>query len=91
MNPEWIKQLREDLGLSQVQFGQLFGVHTMTVSRWERGALSPSDYQHGLMLEFRKSATRRKAAGQDDPLGALLVTMGIVGVIYLLLKAAQDK
>lgn len=62
----------------------------MTASRWERGQLFPTPYQQGLMLEFRKSADHRKASGASDQLGALLVSLGIVGVIFLLLKAAKE-
>lgn len=91
MNSTWIEALRRDLGLSQAQFGQLFGAHSMTVSRWERGLLSPTDYQQGLMLEFRKSADVRKSTGANEQLGALLVSLGIVGVILLLLQTAKGK
>ena len=51
-----ISELRSKLGLSQAQFGQLFGVHPMTVSKWERGILKPTDYQLVLMAEFEKAA-----------------------------------
>jgi DNA-binding transcriptional regulator YiaG len=53
MDPSSIVALRHDLGLSQAEFGQLFGAHAMTVSKWERSLLSPSAYQQALMHQFR--------------------------------------
>ena len=34
-----IRRIRQRLGLTQEAFGRLVGVHFVTVSRWERGAL----------------------------------------------------
>ncbi|NEN87947.1 MAG: helix-turn-helix domain-containing protein [Okeania sp. SIO3H1] len=33
------KKVREQLGLSQAAFSKLMGLHSMTVSRWERGII----------------------------------------------------
>jgi len=54
MSPEEIALLRRDLGLSQVQFGELFGAHFMTVSKWERDVLRPSAYQTVLLEPVSK-------------------------------------
>lgn len=56
MTPTQIAQLRKELNLGQPQFGQLLGVHPMTISKWERGIISPNLYQQTLMTEFKKSA-----------------------------------
>lgn len=37
-----MKQLRQSSGLSQEKFAQKVGVSVGTVSRWERGAFTPS-------------------------------------------------
>lgn len=37
-----IKSTRKDLGLTQDEFARVLGVHTVTVSRWERGTAEPS-------------------------------------------------
>ena len=37
LNPDQIKELRLRLKMTQDQFADEIGVHTMTVSRWERG------------------------------------------------------
>jgi DNA-binding transcriptional regulator YiaG len=36
-----VKQLRQLLGMSQLQFANLLGVYPSTVSRWEQGKSSP--------------------------------------------------
>ncbi|WP_367944871.1 helix-turn-helix domain-containing protein [Aquamicrobium sp.] len=36
-----VKTIREDLGLTQAQFGQLVGVDQSTVSNWEKGETRP--------------------------------------------------
>ena len=81
-----VKNLREDLHLNQAQFGQLFGVHPMTVSKWERGVLAPNDYQQSLMQEFKKSAQDKEV---KDTLTGVLIGAGIAAAIFLLLKAAR--
>ncbi len=82
-----VKSLRSNLGLDQVQFGNLFGVHSMTVSRWERGILRPSDYQLALMMEFEKAANVKDL---KDTLRTALVGAGVVTALYLLLKHARS-
>ncbi len=86
MEPQAIAQLRSDLGLSQVQFGQLFGAHFMTVSKWERGVLKPSGYQLALMDQFRKTADQKKAKTQEE-LGKLLIGAGVIAALAWLLAA----
>lgn len=81
-----VSKLRSKLGLSQAQFGNLFGVHPMTVSKWERGILNPTDYQLALMMEFEKAAKRKEVR---DTIGAVLVGAGIAAALYLLLKNSR--
>ncbi len=86
MDPREIAQLRTDLGLSQVQFGQLFGTHFMTVSKWERGVLTPNPYQQALMEQFRKTADQKKAKEREQ-LGKILVGAGVIAALVWLLVA----
>ena len=86
MTPEQIYTLRSNLGLNQAQFGQLFGVHPMTVSKWEREQLKPNIYQVSMMSEFWKAAKNRKI---KDTLAGVLVGAGIAAAIFLLLKSAK--
>lgn len=81
-----VVRLREKLGLSQAQFANLFGIHPMTVSKWERDLLRPTDYQLALMMEFEKAAKRKEVT---DAIGAVLVGAGIAAALLLLLKNAK--
>lgn len=86
MQPEGIADLRKRLGLNQMEFGNLFGVHPMTVSKWERGALSPNNYQLALMQDFAKAAKSKEV---QETIGAVLVGAGIAAALYLLLKNSR--
>jgi hypothetical protein len=57
--PGFITALREALGLTQKEFGKQLGVDKMTVSRWERGTLRPSDESLAVIEELRRRAVRR--------------------------------
>lgn len=86
MNQEAIANLRKRLGLNQMEFGNLFGVHPMTVSKWERGTLFPNHYQLALMQEFAEAARSKEVR---DTIGAVLVGAGIAAALYLLLKHSR--
>lgn len=65
-----VKKLREALGLSQSEFAALVGTHAMTVSKWERGKLEPSEHHQRLLGAFARAAERgvrfdAKEAGKD--------------------------
>ncbi len=81
-----VSKLRSKLGLSQAQFGNLFGVHPMTVSKWERGILRPTDYQSALMQEFEKASKEKEVR---DTIGSVLIGAGIAAALLLLLKNSQ--
>ncbi len=82
-----IIKLRNSLGLSQAEFAQLFGVHPMTASKWERGVLKPTSYQDVLMNDFEK-ASREKMV--KESLKKVLIGAGVVAAIYLLLKTTRN-
>jgi DNA-binding transcriptional regulator YiaG len=52
MKKEKIKKQRRLLDLNQNEYAHLFGVHSMTVSKWERGIASPSSLQTAMMSEI---------------------------------------
>lgn len=58
-SPGYITRLREGLGLTQRAFGERVGVDKMTVSRWERGAMRPSNEAVAAIEKLRKTAVRR--------------------------------
>ncbi len=83
-----ICKLRHDLGLNQDKFGQLFGIHSMTVSKWERGILTPTPYQIAMMEAFKKAAKKKEI---KNTLKNILVAAGVVAAVYLLLKYSQNQ
>ena len=84
MQAHEIASLRHNLCLSQVEFGQLFGAHSMTVSKWERGVLKPTAYQVALMQQFKATADARKEQAQEK-VKNLLVGAGVVAALLWLL------
>jgi putative transcriptional regulator len=92
MAPQQIAQLRAALGLSQAEFAQLFGVHQMTVSKWERlhqpPLASPTPYQTALMHAFNLAAQARKAELQQQ-VKNILIGAGVVAALFFLLSAAK--
>lgn len=86
---EEIREVRERLGLSQTQFGQLLGVHWVTVSRWEReDGLTPSSYHTEMILKF-KEATKQEGIGKK--VAKILVAAGAIAALLLILKAAFKR
>jgi DNA-binding XRE family transcriptional regulator len=86
VEPDDIRGVRERLRLTQTQFAQLLGVHPLTISKWERGVLVPSDHQVALMNSFGAAAERRANIGAV--VAGLLVGAGVVAALYAILRAA---
>ncbi|OHB76381.1 MAG: hypothetical protein A2Z25_20170 [Planctomycetes bacterium RBG_16_55_9] len=87
MDSKDISKLRQKLGLNQDKFGQLFGIHPMTVSKWERGILTPTPYQVAMMEAFKKAAEKKDI---NEKLKNILVAAGVVAAVYLLLKYSHE-
>jgi putative transcriptional regulator len=81
-----ICDIRNALGLTQEKFGQLLGVHPMTVSKWERGELEPTAYQLGFLEKFEKAAKDKKTR---EKVAAALVIGGFIAAIVILLSASK--
>jgi transcriptional regulator with XRE-family HTH domain len=88
MSVSEIKSIRELLGLNQLQFAQLLGVHPITVSKWERGIASPTDYQQAFLSQFQVAAKERKIR---DDLKNVLIVAGVIAALVLLFQAASKK
>jgi putative transcriptional regulator len=67
-----------------VQFAQLFGVHFMTVSKWEHGSVVPSPFQFALMAKFAQTAKAKREEAQEK-VKHLLVGAGVVAALVFLL------
>jgi len=57
-SPGYITRLREGLGMTQEQFSQRVGVDKMSVSRWERGTMRPSETAVKAIEKLRKNSIR---------------------------------
>lgn len=88
MNASGIRKLREQLGLNQVEFAQLAGVHPITVSKWERGEATPSAYQNALFEQFREGARSQIVR---ETLKGILVSAGVILALALLLSHLMKK
>jgi transcriptional regulator with XRE-family HTH domain len=92
MTPAQIVTLRQALGLSQAEFAQLFGVHQMTVSKWERGRQAPlaipTPYQTALMQAFGRAAQAKRADVQHE-VKNILVGAGVIAALFFLLSQAR--
>ena len=61
-SPGFIMTLREALGLTQKELADKLGVDKMSVSRWERGAIRPSEESLKALDKLRHEAVRRGVA-----------------------------
>jgi len=86
MKGKTIRKIREQLGLTQVELGELLGAHAVTVSRWEVLDHSPSDFQVEILKVFRKAAKEDTDVGSKAKL--LLREDNRVGALALLLAPA---
>lgn len=57
--PGYIRALRDALGWTQVELAERVGVDSMTVSRWERGAVRPSPAATKALARIRREAGAR--------------------------------
>jgi molybdopterin-binding protein len=66
-----VHRIRSRLGLSQRQLAELLGTHAMTVSKWERGVLTPGARPERLLRAFARAAERgadfRRGGDRGDP------------------------
>jgi putative transcriptional regulator len=83
-----IRKMRAQLGLNQVEFAQIAGVHPITVSKWERDETCPSAYQNALFDQFREAARNREVR---ETLKNILISAGVALALALLLKHLMKK
>ena len=54
---ERLKELRQEKNISTIELGQVLGVNSSTISRWENGIISPSiDFLYQLAKYFDVTA-----------------------------------
>jgi len=67
-----VASIRKPLGLTQEKLGKLVGAHAMTVSKWERGVLRPTEFQRSLLSALEAATTGRETSGPARDLASLL-------------------
>jgi molybdopterin-binding protein len=67
-----VARTRKRLRLTQAALGHIVGAHAMTVSKWERGILTPTGLQRSILAAIDASAAGGSPAGAARDLAALL-------------------
>jgi transcriptional regulator with XRE-family HTH domain len=84
MQASEIKKNRKKLKLNQAEFGNLLGVHHVTVSKWESGHPSPTPYQQTLIENFGEAADTEEV--KQANISNILIKAGAFVALALLLK-----
>ncbi len=88
MTPAEVVAIRVSLNMTQSQLAQLLGVHSLTVSKWERGLLRPTPHQEALLRAAASAAQRAPDVGAV--VVAALVGAGVGVALFHLLRAAFE-
>ena len=59
LTPGFITTLREALNFTQAELGKKLDVDKMTISRWERGTMRPSENSLRLLEQVRREAVKK--------------------------------
>ncbi|MFA4971531.1 MAG: helix-turn-helix domain-containing protein [bacterium] len=86
MRPRGITRLRKALSMTEARLGQLLGVHEMTVSKWERGELSPTLWQAHMLRVFAKARDRDEMVGKR--VVGYMLEQGVPFALYKMLSVA---
>ena len=84
MSAERVSDVRSRMGYTQARLAALFGVHVITVWRWERGHLVPNATQDRLLAAIERALDAdptlpdRLASIGSDELRELVVVLGTV-------------
>jgi hypothetical protein len=60
--------------------------HAITVSKWESGITSPTDYQVAFLSQYRVAAKEKKVR---EELKGVLIAAGVIAAVILLLNASK--
>jgi putative transcriptional regulator len=64
---QYIRQVRQQLGMTQEEFAHALGITVGTVNRWENGRFRPSKLARATILEFaRRHGVRLTDQSADD-------------------------
>lgn len=79
-----IFELRQKTGLGLSEFGQLFGVVPSTISAWEKGTASPSNFIAAAMMKLQNEIVHKKDEEVKDVLKGFLIAGGILAFLVWL-------
>lgn len=80
-----VRTVRAALRLPQSTFADRLGVHSITVSKWERGNRFPTDYQAGVISRFAEAT---KVPGVTETIASVVISHGsVAGLTFLLMPA----
>ncbi len=68
---QYIRQIRQQLGMTQEEFAHALGITVGTVNRWENGRFRPSKLAKATILDFARRhgvqlEEQRESAAQSD-------------------------
>lgn len=76
------KEIRNRLGINQVELAAILNVHPITVSHWENGRASPKPWATAMLERFQVAQC---VPGSPS---VVLATQGPIGALYFLLQAS---
>ncbi len=84
-----VREIRNALGLKQIQLAKILGVHSITVSNWERGVLgyAPTQYQEDLLVVCHVASMHE---GFPEELSEAFESGGAIYALGLILKTGLD-
>lgn len=72
--------------MTQDGLSRLLGVHSLTISKWERGILYPSPWQHALLEAFKQASLKDTGVGRR--VQVILEQQGLVEALTHAFEAA---
>lgn len=88
LTPSQIRELRENSGLSQSKFAQLFGVSPATIGHWETGERIPPQIYVANMMQLRQRIERMQ--NREEITNILLGFSLVGGLIAFLIWLFRD-
>lgn len=91
VTPAFIAKLRRDMGLSMAKFGQVFGISSPQVLRYENGQSFPDNIKKAMMIKLRGKidADRRRQKDTGEKVAQLVVTGGIIALLIWLFSETK--
>lgn len=100
MNPEQIRQLRKDVGMSRENFARLFLVSPITITTWENGTRTPPPFYLANMIRLRQRVDAMRTrdnnnnggGGGGDDIGDVMLKLFLAGgvIAFLVWLFAND-